>query len=101
MKTGTQQVPHGKLLLVSLGLLLSSCRTDAPPKLSIICIGDGFGGADCTDSTGNKVYKSPTDLLNFWMTTQVDEANYTSWCYGTTASVVKPFMDEIYREAKK
>jgi len=77
----------GVLLCLSLGL--ASCRKDPPPILSIICLGDGFGGADCSLADGTKVWKSPTELKDFWMTTNADMQNYVSWCYKTnnTAAV--------------
>lgn len=74
-------------------LLLAGCPSKSnPPSLSVICIGDGHGGADCVTSAGQNVYKSPTDLLNFWMTTEVDQQNYASWCYGAKPSEVATTM---------
>ena len=82
----------GKWLLVSLGFLhLSGCRDSVPPKIEI-CIGDGFGGADCIEADGSQLYKSPSALKNYWMTNEPDEANYTSWCYDTTSSAVQSQM---------
>jgi hypothetical protein len=78
--------------LIPLFLLLSSCRDSTPPVLSIICIGDGVGGADCVDSTGAQVHKDPSDLLNFWMTTEADEQNFTSWCYDESESKIQNAM---------
>jgi hypothetical protein len=90
MTTGTKQLKLGKLLFLGL-VFLSSCRTDPPPKLSIICIGDGLGGAECADSFGNSVYRLPSQLKNFWMTTEADEANFASWCYeGTPNAAPSP-----------
>lgn len=72
--------------VVLAAFLCGSCRNSKPPKISLICLGDGYGGADCVDPAGNKIYKSPSDLKDFWMTTQVDEANYSAWCYDTSVS---------------
>lgn len=87
----------GKMLCLALAFSLSGCRTDQPPKLSIICIGDGFGGADCVENGGARTYKSPTDLKNYWMTTETDQANFSSWCYGGD---VRPAMNEIKEAAQ-
>lgn len=74
---------NGKLLfLVVLVLSLYSCGT-IPPKIEV-CIGDGFGGADCKSSSGETVYKSPSQLKNYWMTNQNDMAAFSSWCYRTS-----------------
>lgn len=78
-----QPLKHGSLLFLALAFL-SGCRTSQPPKLSVICIGDGYGGANCADSAGNKVYKKPSELVNFWMTTENDEQNFAQWCYGSS-----------------
>jgi len=75
--------------------LMLGCRTSKPPSISIICIGDGAGGADCVDSAGNKVYKKPSELKNFWMTTQYDEANFTAWCYDTSPAKAAKAMSAI------
>lgn len=91
----------GKLLFPVLLLVLSSCRSSQPPALSIVCIGDGFGGADCVDSGGNKVYKPPSQLVNYWMTTEVDEQNFTTWCYGSNSSTaVQAGMQNIKEKIK-
>lgn len=94
---------HYKTLafLVPSLFLLSGCRDSQPPQLSVICIGDGFGGADCVDSSGNKVYKSPSQLLNYWMTTQGDEANFAGWCYDTNSSAAQARMAEIQEQAQE
>lgn len=71
------------ILLLSLASFsFSGCRSDTPPKLSIICTLDGFGGGDCADPTGKYVYLAPSQMKNYWATSQTDEANYASWCYG-------------------
>lgn len=74
---------NGKRLFLVLAILsaLSGCRKDPPPAISLVCLGDGYGGADCVTATGEQVYKAPSELLNFWMSTQVDMQNYMSWCY--------------------
>lgn len=74
----------GALLCLALVSLLSSCkgtRKDQPPVLSVICLGDGFGGADCSMPDGSKKYLSPSELKNYWMTTNADAQNLVQWCY--------------------
>ena len=90
-----QQPKHGKRLCLALALLLlSSCRDSQPPVISIICLGDGFGGADCSDPQGNKSHKTPADLSGYWMTTETDEANFASWCYATDMALIQLHMEK-------
>lgn len=90
----------GKTLFPVLALLLlSGCRTDPPPKLSIVCILDGHGAGDCVDASGNRVYKLPSEMLNYWATTEVDQQNWASWCYGSSASQTAAAMAQIKSEA--
>lgn len=65
-------------------LFFISCRRDSPPQLSVICTLDGVGGGDCADPQGKYVYKSPSEMTDYWATTQTDEANFASWCWGGT-----------------
>lgn len=97
MKIDTRQLRRGLTLLAVLALI--SCRSDKPPKISIICIGDGFGGADCALADGSTAYRAPSELKNYWMTTQTDEENFASWCYDAPASVVAPMMKTIKEKA--
>jgi len=74
----------GGMLCLALALSLNSCkgtRKDSPPVLSVICLGDGFGGADCSMADGSKRYLPPSELKNYWMTTNADAQNLVSWCY--------------------
>lgn len=100
MKIGTRRLPNGKLLFLVLAFALSGCRTDRPPLMSVICTGDGFGGAECVTHAGAKVYKAPSELKNFWMTTQDDEANFAAWCYDATPDQTKSAMDQIQNKIK-
>lgn len=68
--------------LISFSLFCAGCRNDKPPQLSVVCTLDGLGGGDCADPQGKYIYKSPSEMKNWWATTQTDEANYSSWCYG-------------------
>lgn len=89
---------HGKAHCLGLALLLlSGCRSSVPPKIEI-CIGDGFGGADCVETDGSQLYRSPSSLKNYWMTSQGDEQNLAEWCYATSAVSVSAGMREIEHE---
>lgn len=72
--------------------LVSGCRSDRPPAISTICILDGYGGGDCVNSDGTSVYKRPSEMLNYWSTTQADMQNFASWCYKTSPENVKDRM---------
>lgn len=85
-------------LLLALPLL--SCRTSVPPQIEI-CLGDGFGGADCVERDGTQMYRSPSSLQNYWMTNQVDESSFSQWCYQTTQENVDLHMQMIAEDIKK
>lgn len=82
---------NGRTLLVVLALLLSSCRSSVPPAIPI-CLGDGVGGADCVLEDGSRKYLPPSDLLNYWMTTQEGMKKFSSWCYQTDENTVSQEM---------
>lgn len=103
-RTGFVRMPNGALLF--LALVISSCRSDKPPAIPI-CTADGFGGADC-DFTGvspeiaplplpgSQVgtdpairYLKPTELRNFFMTSQPGMERLAAWCYDTDAETVR------------
>lgn len=86
--------------LLCLVLALASCRNDPPPELSWVGIGDGRGGADGADHQGKKIYKKPSELEGYWMTSEVDEANLMSWCYGSTASETQSMMNRMKQKMK-
>lgn len=90
---------RGVVLCLAIALAFSACRNDKPPSLSIICIGDGFGGADCVTSAGERIYKKPSELRTFWMTSQNDMQNFASWCYDTDKKEVRPYMSDILATA--
>lgn len=70
------------IVFLVMTLALSGCRKDTPPAIEI-CIMDGFGGADCQEADGSKVYKLPSEMKNYWSTNQVDMKSFASWCYET------------------
>jgi hypothetical protein len=89
----------GALLFLAIALL-SSCREDSPPVIEI-CIGDGLGGADCILKDGSKIWRSPTDLQNYWMTNQVDMGEFSAWCYQTDKiELVQKKLGEIAQKTK-
>lgn len=70
-----------KYALIAFLLLIPACRKDKAPPTDV-CIGDGFGGADCTLSTGEHAYKKPSDLRNAWMIPDAKQAQaFADWCY--------------------
>lgn len=73
----------GKLLLAASVILLSSCRSSTPPKIEV-CLGNGFGGADCILKDGARKERLPSELQNYWMTNQDDIAAFSAWCYDTS-----------------
>lgn len=88
---------NGKKYCLVLALVLTSCRDSTPPKIEV-CLGDGFGGADCIEADGSKLYRPPSQLKNYWMTSEPDEANLLSWCYDTSQTNVEAGMHEIKSE---
>lgn len=94
-----RQLKNGKTLCLVLGLALSACRSSTPPKIEV-CILDGYGGADCVERDGSKLYRKPSELTNFWATNQVDQAAFASWCYKATPDQVSAAMAYIEKQAK-
>lgn len=89
------------LMLGTLLFLAPGCRGSSPPPTDI-CIGDGFGGADCTLSDGTHAYKSPSDLKNsFILPDQKQAQNFVAWCYDTSSSNVAPAMAKIQEQARR
>jgi hypothetical protein len=85
--------------IVILLLSLSGCRTDRPPVLSLICTLDGLGGGDCVTATGEKKYLSPSETVNFWATTQTDQANFAAWCYKVSPETANAALETIKKHA--
>ena len=106
MASRTQPVSGDRLMRRFISLLASllvlsiiGCRTSNPPKIEI-CIGDGVGGADCIERDGSKLYRVPSQLLNYWMTNQIDETAFSSWCYDTSLQTTESISKTIAREAR-
>lgn len=73
--------------MLCLAVLLSSCGS-LPPKIPV-CIGDGFGGADCVEVDQTKAYRKPSELKNYWMTDQRSMNDFAAWCYRTDPQTVE------------
>jgi hypothetical protein len=65
---------------------------------SLICLGDGVGGADCSLPNGGQSHLLPSQLKNFWMTTNADMQNFSAWCYQTTPEIAAKGLKEIRSE---
>lgn len=85
----------GKTLLFALVLLSSACRKDYPPAISIICTLTPAGGGACVTFDGKRVFLKPSEMNNFWASTQEDMKNLLSWCYRTSPETIEHRMDEI------
>lgn len=85
-----------KLLLF---LLLTSCRSSTPPQIEI-CLGDGFGGADCLLATGEKITRLPSELQNYWMSPSEDFSRFAAWCYDTRQNLISKHMEDLRIDLK-
>lgn len=87
------------ILLTLTAVYCSGCPEKSyPPRMNLICTGDGHGGGDCRTPEQVDVYKSPSELKNWWMVSQEDAAALTAWCYGVSdekgMQMVQNFMAE-------
>lgn len=86
-------------LCLGLALAVSGCpKKSHAPQFDFICIGDGFGGADCSMSDGSKKYMKPSELKNVWITNQASMERFAAWCYDTDARTAAKALDEIRKE---
>jgi hypothetical protein len=100
MRNDMRLLKLGSKLCLSLALvLISGCRNSQPPKIEV-CILDGFGGGDCVAADGSQLYRAPSQMKDYWATSQPDEANFASWCYDASSSTVKAGMADIEARAK-
>lgn len=89
------------LMLGMMSLLVQGCRSSTPPPTDV-CIGDGFGGADCTLSDGSHAYKPPSQLKSAWIIPDQKQAQlFVGWCYDTSPAAVAPAMEKVAEEARK
>lgn len=79
--------------LLAVLVLLPNCRSSIPPAIEI-CLGDGVGGADCIERDNTKIYRPPSELKNYWMTNEPDEAAFASWCYNANPDQVQAVMNQ-------
>jgi len=68
-----------KLIFIVTLLFLVSCSSTMP-KIDI-CVGDGYGGADCIDVKRNPYYMLPSQLENFNAFENAELVKYYDYCY--------------------
>ena len=83
-----RRLKTGKLYFLLLVIFLSACRTDKPPVIEV-CITDGYGAGDCTEHDHSILYRSPSQMVDYWCTNETDEAAWAAWAYNTGDSLVK------------
>lgn len=84
--------PGAKLCLVLATLLISSCRKDQPPAIDV-CILDGVGGGNCVFKDGSRHYLVPSEMKNYWATSQSDMSEWSAWCYQASPKAIAPLVD--------
>jgi hypothetical protein len=95
-----KRIALSPLMLGTLLSLAQGCRSSQPPPIDI-CLGDGFGGADCTLSDGSHAYKTPSQLKNSWIIPdQKQAASFTGWCYDIPSDQAQAAMEKISLEAR-
>lgn len=90
----------GRRRLVALAIFLSSCRTDQPPKIEVCIVAPG-GSADCVLADGTQVTRLPSEMVNYWATSQVDMQNFSSWCYGIAPETARLEMQRVRAQTVK
>lgn len=91
----------GRTLFLALACLLSACNQSDPPPPIEVCLLDGFGGGDCIEPDGSKLFRPPSQMKNYWATNEHDQALFAAWCYGTDAPTVRAGMEEVKSQALK
>lgn len=91
---------RGALLLCLSGLFLTSCRTDKPPAIEI-CTLDGFGGGDCVVPAVGKVYRAPSEMKNYWATSQLGMSAFSAWCYDTSTSTADVGLNQLLTQIRE
>lgn len=87
-----------RLLAVLVLVLANSCRESTPPPIEN-CLGDGTGGARCSEPNSTNLYRLPSELKGYWMTNESDMVRFSSWCYDTSESNVIQIMNVIKSQA--
>lgn len=75
-------------------IAMSACRDSTPPVIEI-CTTVATGGADCRERDGSHVFKTPSEMDNYWCTNQQDEAAFASWAYDAPVSKINAGMKNI------
>lgn len=88
---------HLLILCAFLALLSTGCRRDYPPPIEPICTMDGFGGGDCVHTDGKREYLAPSQMKNYWATSQESQAAFSAWCYGVKVKTAYKAMAQIKR----
>jgi len=83
-----------RTLIIAFITVLFGCRSDRPPAITI-CILDEFGGGYCVDPHGQREYKYPSSLKNFWAANPADMQNFISWCYNANESELVSVKKEL------
>jgi hypothetical protein len=93
-----------KLCLVLGLLILNSCRSDTPPAIEN-CILAPAGGADCVEVDGSHVFKTPSQMVDYWATNGSDFAKFVGWAYGAKTpaqmAVVRAGLQQIKENIQK
>lgn len=100
MNNDSRLWPLYKSLLVVLGLLTASCRTDTPPAQEL-CALNGYGLGDCVEPDGSQVQKTPSQMVNYVARSPAMEQSWDAWCFNTSESNVAPAMQFMYSQARK
>lgn len=87
---------HGMIFLL-LSLALVSCRESKAPIIDQ-CTGDGFGGANCVLKDNTRVYLSPMQLKNYWISSPQDMNLFVAWCYDVPPAVAEQHLEALKRE---
>ena len=58
------------------------------------------GGGDCVEVDGTKVFKTPSQMNNYWCTNESDEERYASYCNDTSTETVKIVNSKYKKELK-
>ena len=80
-------------------LVFGGCKKDGPPPPKIeVCILAPQGGANCTEADGTHVFKTPSQMANYWATNPTDQGNFVAWCYETDPATVAPAMALVRKQ---
>lgn len=104
-------IPYLNAAMVVYALAVG-CTTSRPPSVTV-CLGDGLGGCDGNDRTGQRISKSPSELgpaspTGSWlMMPQPEFAEFAAWCYDVDVKTALVILEratkngDSLREAQK